>query len=77
MNTGAFFGFKMGFLFYHIFVLFLCFYYIFDKDDKPNFYFLYYGHFIAFKHDFLKMKYVLVQKALFCSEAHTYCRLTL
>ena len=34
---------KMSLPFHNMFVLVLCFYYMFEKHEKPNFYFPYYG----------------------------------
>ena len=47
------FGLKVALLFHGMFTLFLCFYYMFEIYEKPNFYFPYYGSFIAFKHNAL------------------------
>ena len=41
---------KIGLLFHHIFTLFLCFYYMFNKYKKPSFYFPYHDPFITFIH---------------------------
>ena len=41
---------KGGLLFHRMFALFLCFYHMFNKYEKPSLYFSYYGQFIAFKH---------------------------
>ena len=40
------FGLKVSLLFYCMIALFLCFYYMFNKYEKANFYFPY--HFISF-----------------------------
>ena len=45
------FGLKVGLLFHRMFALFLCLSYTFDLYEKPSFYFLNYGPFIAFKHN--------------------------
>ena len=53
---------KVGLTLRHMFALFLCFCYMFDKYEKLSLYFPYYDLFISFHHTFLFFIFFYYQK---------------